>query len=183
MQRLAEIQSAFRDAIVDGNSGRISQALIGGMLPEKRLAVHQRNYQVSLTDSLLTKFPATHWLLGTQCITEAAKCFVRECPPRVPCIAEYGAGFPDFLGRFVPHLLYLRDFAQLEWFVGKAAIAVDEETGVYYLRAGWPVDQLLQIYLTESAPDEFKLAPEDVWLKVRGARGEFQIIRLEANNA
>src|SRR6516164_6692405 len=64
MWRLAEIQSDFRDAVVDGITERISQSLVGGYHPEKRLAIHQRNYQASLTDSLLTRFPATHWLLG-----------------------------------------------------------------------------------------------------------------------
>jgi hypothetical protein len=178
VQRLAEIQSDFRDAVVDGNINALSQTLTGGRLPEKRLAIHQRNYRVSLTDSLLTRFPATHWLLGTQFISEAAKRFVREYPPQVPCIAEYGAGFPEFLGRCAPHLLYVREFAQLEWLVGKAAIDVDRQTGVSYLHASWPVDQLLKIYLSEEAPDEFKLEPEDVWMEVRGARGEFQVIRL-----
>jgi hypothetical protein len=185
MQRLAEIQSGFRAAVVDGNTEKISQALIGGRLPEKRLAIHQRNYRVSLTDSLLTKFPATNWLLGTQFIVEAARRFVRQCPPQVPCIAEYGAGFPDFLGECAPHLPYIREFAQLEWFVGKAAIAVDQQTGVYYFHASWPIDELLKIYLTDNAPDEFAMAPDEVWLEIRGARGEFQVNRLSkgANHA
>jgi len=178
MQRLAEIQSDFRDAVIDRRSTGISQALIGGHYPERRLAIHQRNYQASLTDSLLTRFPATHWLLGTRFITDAASRFVREYPPHAPCIAEYGSDFPDFLGRCAPHLPYIREFAQLEAFVGKAAIAVDQRTGVYYLQASWPVDELLKIYLADNAPDEFKLAPDDVWLEVRGARGEFQVSRL-----
>jgi hypothetical protein len=182
MRRLAEIQSDFRDAVVDGSTERISQILVGGYHPEKRLAIHQRNYQASLTDSLLTRFPATHWLLGTPVITDAAKHFIRECPPQAPCIAEYGSDFPDFLGRCVSHLPYVRDFAQLEWFVGKAAIAVDEPTGVHYLRAGWPVDELLKIYLTDNAPSEFRLSPDDVLLEIRGARGEFQVNRLSMSS-
>jgi hypothetical protein len=178
MRRLAEVQSDFRNAVVDGSTDRISQILVGGVHPEKRLAIHQRNYQASLTDSLLTRFPATHWLLGTRVISDAAKRFARECPPQAPCIAEYGSDFPDFLGRCVSHLPYVRDFAQLEWFVGKAAIAVGEETGLHYLHSSWPVDELFTIYLTDNAPDEFRLSPVDVWLEIRGARGEFQLNRL-----
>jgi hypothetical protein len=82
----------------------------------------------------------------------------------------------------VSHLPYIRDFAHLEWFVGKAAIAVDEEAGVQYLHLNWPVDDLLKIYLTDNAPDEFRLSPDDVWLEVRGARGEFQVNRLSMSS-
>jgi hypothetical protein len=199
MQRLPEIQAHFRDAVVSGDTNGISPALIGGRYPEKRLAIHQRNYHASLTDALLTKFPATEWLLGTRFLAEAAAAFIRECPPRVPCIAEYGIKFPDFLGQRTPHLPYVRDFAQLEWSVGKAAIAVDQapvdvpifaeidslpdrsvtlQTGVHYLYASWPIDELLTAYLTESAPARFELIPADVWIEVRGARGKFQLSRL-----
>src|SRR5215468_2815760 len=126
MQPLHEIQTGFRAAVVHGDSNTISHALIGGRHPEKRLSIHQRNYRASLTDSLLTKFPAAHWLLGTRFLTEAAGRFIRECPPSMPCIAEYGSEFPDFLGQCAPHLPYVRDFAILEWFVGKAVIAIDQ---------------------------------------------------------
>ena len=111
MSRLAEIQSYFRTAVVDGDTRSVSHVLIGGCDPEKRLTVHQRNYQASLIDSLLVKFPATGWLIGTPLLTEAAKHFAREHPPQAPCIAEYGAAFPDFLARCpeTQRLPYLRN--------------------------------------------------------------------------
>src|SRR5689334_3056873 len=122
MPPLYEIQAKFRDAVVHGDRNGISSALIGGLNPEKRLSIHQRNYQASLTDALLTKFPAAQWLFGTRFVTEAAASFIRECPPSMPCIAEYGREFSDFLSQRAPHLPYVRDFAILEWFVGKSAI-------------------------------------------------------------
>src|SRR5215831_11992207 len=158
MQRLSEIQAHFRDVIVHGGTSGIPDAFIGGRHPARRLAIHQRNYQVSLTDALLTKFPGTQWLLGTRFLTEVAGRFIREYPPRVPCIAEYGSDFPDFLGQYASQLPYVRDFARFEWFVGKAAIAVDHpavdlkafsqidslpdtfvtlQTGIQYLHTGW----------------------------------------------
>jgi hypothetical protein len=203
MQPLHEIQAHFRDAVVYGDTNGISHALIGGRHPEKRLGIHQRNYQASLTDALLTKFPAAQWLLGTQVLTEAAGRFIREWPPYMPCIAEYGSEFPDFLGQSVPHLPYVRDFAILEWFVGKAATAVDQpsvdvkafseidslsdtvvtlQTSVHYLHLGWPIDELLTIYLSDSAPAQFELMPKDVWIEIRGSRGEFQVNRLTAED-
>src|SRR5215468_4068652 len=126
MQPLHEIQTGFRAAVVHGDSNGISHALIGGRHPEKRLLIHQRNYHASLTDALLTKFPAVQWLLGTRFLTEAAGRFIRESPPSMPCIAEYGSGFPKFLGQCAPQLPYVRDFAILEWYIGKAAIAIEQ---------------------------------------------------------
>ena len=97
----------------------------------------------------------------------------------------------------------MRWFAELEWHVGHVAIAVDEpalslsdlsslaptsiadatiaiQPGVRYLQAPWPIDELMQLYLMEKAPDHFHLAAVDVQLEIRGARGEFRINRLDA---
>ena|ERR1051326_232165 len=206
MQRLADLQSHFRDAIIHGGTQLVGSFLVGGLQPEKRLRIHQRNYHVSLTEALLTKFPATEWLLGTTFLTEAARRFVRKHPPSAPCIAEYGIAFPEFLEQCdgAGRLPYVREFAQLEWYAGKAAIAVDQsgidrtslsaididalpdalltlQSGLHYLHATRPVDELMRMYLTNTAPDEFKLAPADVWIEVRGARGDFQLERLAAD--
>jgi hypothetical protein len=126
-QRLAEVQSHFRNALIDCDVDQIAPILVGGREPEKRLIIHQRNYETSLVDALQVKFPATGWLIGTPFLTEAARRFTHEHPPQAPCIAEYGAAFPGFLSKHpgVERLLYLRDFAELEWRVGQIAIAVD----------------------------------------------------------
>ncbi len=205
MQRLAEIQSHFRNTLIDGDVGSIAPVLVGGREPEKRLAIHQRNYETSLVDAMLTKFPATGWLVGTPFLTEVARRFVHEHPPQAPCIAEYGAVFPDFLSKHPGSqgTLYLKDFAELEWHIGLAAIAVDAlsisadafsnvapemlpdiqftlQPGLRYLKASWPVDELMKLFLTDTAPDQLELAPGDLWIEVRGARGEFQLDRLDA---
>jgi hypothetical protein len=130
MATLAETQLRLRNAVVQGDAqhvGSLASLLVGGGRPEKRLIVHQRNYRQSLVDALLIKFPATGWLLGTHLLAEAATRFIREYPPQVPCIAEFGAGFPDFLSRcplFV-RAPYVREFAELEWYIGKVAIRID----------------------------------------------------------
>lgn len=203
MQRLANIQLDFRDALIWGDMRRIAPLLAGGHDPVKRLAVHQRNYRTSLVDALLVKFPATGWLVGTPFLTEAAEHFVRKLPPRAPCIAEYGEAFPEFLSLlpFAERLPYLTEFANLEWHIGQVSIAVDAapigseqfsinaggladmrltlQPGLRHLGAQWPVDELMRLYLTETAPDQFRLSPADVWIEVRGARGEFQFARLQ----
>ncbi len=203
MPRLAEIQFHFRQAVIDGDVQRIAPMLVGGREPASRLSVHQRNYETSLVDALLVKFPATGWLIGTPFLTEMARHFVHDHPPQAPCIAEYGAGFPALLSKYgrTERVPYLRDFAELEWHVGQVAIAVDAppmlrdafsivapealpamrltlQPGLHYLRTLWPVDELLKLYLTETAPDRLELTPAEVWIEVRGARGQFQFSRL-----
>ena len=211
MPTLAETQLRFRDAVVHGDMQHVSSLaslLVGGRSPEKRLIVHQRNYRQSLVDALLTKFPATGWLLGTQTLTEAAIRFIRVRPPQAPCIAEFGAGFPDFLSQSpaAVHAPYVREFAELEWYVGKVAIAVsgvpvtlkevstiqaealpdtllELQPGLHYLSTLWPVDELMELYLSETVPEHFELLPAKVRLEVRGARGEFHFSRLDPAEA
>jgi hypothetical protein len=204
MPSLAETQRRLRNAVVTGEATGISDLLVGGRDAQRRLAIHRRHYETSLVTALLGKFPATAWLVGATFLTDAAQAFVRECPPQAPCIAEYGARFPDFLSTRpgAERLPYLRDFAELEWAIGQVSIAigqpalsrdalsgVDEtalpdivfalQPGVRYLHATWPVDDLMTLYLTELAPDQLSLESSDTWIQVRGARGAFDISRLD----
>jgi len=201
---LAEVQAHMRDALVLGNAAPLLPLIIGGRDPRKRLTVHQRHYRASLVEALLTKFPATAWLLGTDGAGEAARAFVHRQPPRAPCIAEFGAAFPDFIAGApgAAQVPYLRDFAVLEWHLGHAAVAIEDtplalaalsaypqealpdlalrlQPGVHYLAAGWPVDELIRLYLEDRAPEQYAIAPAEIWLEIRGARGAFRMTRLD----
>ncbi len=205
MPSLAETQLLIRRAVVAGETASVAPLLVGGRDPERRLAIHQRHYESSLMAAIQTKFPATAWLVGTPFLDGAARQFVQQHAPAAPCIAEYGEEFPRFIGQrpgaaCVP---YLCSFAELEWHLGQVAISVDRpaldlgafstfeantlmdtglilQAGLRYLCASWPVDDLIQLYLTDTAPNEYRLAPAHVWLEVHGARGEFDINRLDA---
>jgi hypothetical protein len=201
---LAETQLRLRRAVVDDDTAGVVPLLIGGRAPERRLSIHRRHYQSSLVTAIRTKFPATTWLMGSPFVDEAAKQFVRRYPPAAPCIAEYGEGFPRFLStcRGADRVPYLHRFAELEWHLGQVAISVDHpaltledfsgvdttalmdaglrlQTGLRYLQTSWPVDDLMKLYLSDTAPHEYRLAAVDVRLEVRGARGSFQINRLD----
>ena len=205
MPSLAEMQLRIRRAVVDGDTAGIAPLLIGGRDPGQRLAIHQRHYRSSLVAAIRTKFPATAWLLGMPFLDEAAQEFVWQHPPATPCIAEYGEEFPRFLSTYLggARVPFLCSFAELEWHLGQVAIAVDRpalaldafsaleintlmdaslmlQAGFRYLHASWPVDDLMKLYLTDTAHSEYRLAPTDVWLEVRGSRGEFHINRLNA---
>jgi hypothetical protein len=201
--QLADIQADVHQAVVAGDEPRIGPLLAGGQDPLKRLQIHRRHYETSLVTALLGKFPATIWLVGSPFVTHAAREYIREYPPRRPCIAEYGEGFPAFLSKSptAERVPYLGDFAALEWHVGQVSIEVDQravfleelsavpgdavpdavmtiQTGMRYLEASWPVDELMKLFLTDSAPGSLQFEPADVCIEMRGARGEFRINRL-----
>ena len=56
------------------------------------------------------------------------------------------------------------------------------QPGLRYLKTSWPVDELIKLYLTETAPNQLEFAPADVWIEVRGARGAFQLNRLDTGD-
>ncbi len=202
MPTLAETQALFRLAVVTGHATGVVPLLENNR--QKRLAIHRRNYQSSLVHALLGKFPAVAWLAGTPFVTEAATSFVEQHPPQRPCIAEYGETFPRFLSTRpgAERTPYLEGFAALEWHIGHMTIAVTEQPitieeislvdpetlsgmrlrlqcGARYLRASWPVDELMKLYLSDGAPDHLVFDPAEVLLEIRGSRGEFHMSRLE----
>jgi hypothetical protein len=184
MPALAEIQEAFRDALVRGDRSAAAPMISGGAHPAGRLAIHQRHYAASLTRALLDRFPATVWLVGSELVADAARSFIREQPPSKPCIAEYGKSFPQHLGAHpaAAAFPYLPQFSELEWHLGQLALATDDSPNVHYLHLNWSLDELIGVYLDDSAPDAFALRHEDVWLEVRGLRGTLEMHRLAVDD-
>jgi hypothetical protein len=200
---LGDVQALISTAMVSREAeAELAPLLVGGRDARLRFAIHQRHYQASLVRSVMETFPATAWLAGSTFVNVAAAAFVCAHPPQSPCIGEYGVAFPQFLASChdCPGA-YVRDFAELEWCVGRIALAVDApplaaedlaamdpvrlasssvvfQAGVGYIESRWPIDELLQFYVTDSAPDQFHMSEMDVRIEVRGARGEFRLRRL-----
>ena len=205
MLSLADVQGRLRAAIVTGTETGIEPFLLGGPDPLWRLAVHRRHYETSLAKVLVGRFPALEWLVGTPFLREAARSFIHARPPSAPCLAEYGEDFPAWIverGR-AAGMPWLAAVAELEWHLGIAALAVDRpplamsmlgvvaasdlpdtrlglQPGLAYLRAAWPADELMQMFLDGSAPQEYVIKPTDLFLEVRGARGVFSMKRFDA---
>ncbi len=203
MSSLVEVQTGVRDALLTGRTSALTGLLRGGGDPEKRLAIHQRHYRVSLVTSLLDRFPATVWLVGSEFVGTAADAFVSRVPPSRPCIAEYGEDFPAFLADWhgAASLPYLQQFAALEWQLARVSLAVDLppvtpadlqiigserlaeaqlllQPGLHHVRLDWALDELFTLYLTDHSPEAFALTPGPVFLEVRGSRGELRLTRL-----
>ena len=202
MPSLSELQSALQRAITADEV--VSLPLVGGHCPAKRLAIHRRHYQASLVETLLRRFPAAQWLLGSQAVIAAAQSYVYLRPPRTACLAEYGGDFPEFLAEQLAggRPPALRSFLALEWVLGEVALCVDHppcqmqqlagvdpaalfeviielQPGLRYFRAGWPVDELIALFLGGHAPSRYVMERGDIHVQIRGARGELRIDRLD----
>ena len=132
MLALRELQSAFRDALLDGHDGEPAGAIGAEILadelsPESRLAVYRHHVLTTLTSVLKETYPVVVRLVGSLFFAYAADTFVRRHPPGSPCLFEYGAGFAGFLAAFPPcrDLVYLPDVARLEWAMHAALHAED----------------------------------------------------------
>jgi Putative DNA-binding domain len=205
MPSLADLQQRVARAIVTGDGELVAATLLGGADPRQRLRIHQRHYETSLTSALRERYPATVWLAGVDLVTAAARAYVRARPPRTPCIAEYGGDFAQFLARYgrAADLPYLRSFAELEHAVADVSISTDVppltwlevanidperlldlhltlQPGLRYLHSAWGVDELMTMYLADSAPATFVLPEADTLLELRGARGTVCMTRLDA---
>ena len=200
---LVDVQRHVRDAIINGDAASIVPLFTGGIHPARRFDIHRRHYEESLTAAITGRFPATRWLIGPVRLEAAARAFVHAHPPTAPCIAEFGTVFPIFLETWpqTAHLTYLPAFADLDWHLGRLAVAVDLaavgardltrldpahladaavtlQAGTHYVDAPWAIDTLFTMYLTDISPESWTLSHEEVHVEVRGARGTFRFSRL-----
>ncbi|HEY7671572.1 MAG TPA: putative DNA-binding domain-containing protein [Gammaproteobacteria bacterium] len=204
MLSLAELQNGVARAMTTGVREPFVAQLVGGANPAKRLDIHVRHYETSLTAALRDKFAACAWLAGADLVSAAARAYVRARPPRQLCIADYGDDFPQFLANYgrARTLPYLESFAALEWAVGQVSIAIDYpplswpdlaevgserlvdsalmlQPGLRYLRSAWGVDQLMTLYLRGTEPERFALPESETFIEVQGARGAVHFARLD----
>jgi hypothetical protein len=124
MPPLRDVQAAFRRALL-ADDGTALAALVDG--DAVGIDVHRNNLFASLGEVLRDSFPSVCRLVDQRFFVYAAHEFIRRHPPQRAVLAEYGAGFADFLADFPPcrHLAYLADVARLEWLMGVAATAAD----------------------------------------------------------
>lgn len=154
MPALREVQTAFRRALLQEDDGALA-ALIAddGVAAVDRLAVHRNNLRISLADALRDTFPVVCRLVDERFFAYAADQFLTTHPPRCACLAEYGAGFADFLAAFPPcrELTYLPDVARLEWLLHVAAHAAEA--------APLPPSSLAVVAAADTPRLVFRLAP------------------------
>jgi hypothetical protein len=128
MPALHELQAAFAAAILEGEAAPLAAAVrADGLAPARRIQLYRNNSLITLSAALQATFPVVCRLVDERFFAFAAQAFIRAAPPRAPRLAEYGAGFAEFLAGFAPAsgLPYLPDVARLEWAVARAFHAPD----------------------------------------------------------
>lgn len=96
--------------------------------PPARFAIHRGTVMESLVQSLGHAFPVARKIATPDNFRVVALAYIRAEPPQRPVLADYGAGFPDFLAGFpaaVADLPFLPDLARLEWALHTAYFAAD----------------------------------------------------------
>ncbi len=197
MPALRDLQAAVRTALLGGDEGPALRLVSGdGIAPAARLAIYRHHVVSTLTDALAGTFPVVRRLVDPRFFAYAAERYLRVDPPAGPCLFEYGATFPDFLGAFAPcrHLAYLPDVARLEWVINAAVHAAEApridptalsavpgaaaprlrlrtHPAVRYLRCAWPVDRVWEAHQEGGCLDELRLVAEEIRLEVRRTSG------------
>lgn len=118
MSRLAEVQRAFTEAVLDANAAvptPLSREASG--VPSRRFGVYRNNVYASLIDVLAGRFPVVMRLVGEDFFRAMARAYVEREPPRSAVLIRYGASLPAFVAGFPPaaSVPYLADIASLEW--------------------------------------------------------------------
>ncbi|MFK7941008.1 MAG: putative DNA-binding domain-containing protein [Roseovarius sp.] len=147
-------QSKFHTALLDPQQP-VPEGLSDGQGQPAgaRFAVYRNNVASSLTEALEISFPVIQNLIGEENFKKVASIFLRQHPPKVPMLAQYGDDMPAFLEGFKPleHLGYLPDVARLE-----QALRVS-----YHAADATPIDpsQLQSLTPQEMAAARFSFAP------------------------
>ncbi len=200
MTTLHEVQNALKRSVLEGEDGAaVAYVEENYLSPGQRLNIYRNTCATTLMNALRLAYPAVQRLVGGEFFDGAARSFIRERPPRSAYLNEYGAEFPDFLGRFSPaaSVPYLPDVARLEWAVNCALHAPDTEPlevaclaeipmtshdlvcfvphlAVQLVRSDYPVDTIWRAVLEQDdvALSQIDLAAGPIWLIVqRGPQG------------
>jgi hypothetical protein len=118
MLALRELQARFTDSLFATEDPTLLDLVDGdGLDAQARLAFYRHHVFTTLTATLEAAYPVVCRLVDRRFFGYAADAFIRREPPIGPCLGEYGAAFPDFLGSFPAcgALPYLPDVARLEW--------------------------------------------------------------------
>lgn len=206
MLKLHDVQSGVRLAVLGHERPEIIAAILGEESEAgARLRIHRHHLLLSLTEALKANFPVTCRVVDPRFFGYAADAFIRAHPPGAPCLAEYGARFPDFLRAFEPAraLPYLGDLARLEWAVLEARNAADAapiapeslrhvpvvdypnltlQLGPSYhlLRTVWAVERIWAAHQEGEPQEPIDLGSEGSRLLVRRRGAEIEVETVDA---
>jgi hypothetical protein len=205
MLKLPDLQNGVLLAVLGRSRPEIIAAILGEEgEAEARLRIHRHHILTSLTEALKANFPVVCRVVDARFFGYAADAFIRLHPPSAPCLAEYGAEFPDFIRAFEPAraLPYLGDLARLEWAVMEARNAPDAapiaaeslrqvavvdypdltlqlDPSLRLIRTLWPVERIWAAHQDPEPAEPIQLGSEGSRLIVRRRGAEIEVESVE----
>jgi hypothetical protein len=147
---LAELQHDFARA-VRGDALAVPRLGIdaAGLNAERRVGVYRNHHRISLAGALAANFPTVVKVIGEPAFQALALSYLAIDPPRDPCLAAYGEGFPAFVESDprAQRLVYLGDVARLDWARNVADRADDLPTFSAHCMASLDEGQLAALRL------------------------------------
>jgi len=191
---LRELQRDVGRALLGhGDEAAAAAVVEDGLTAQARLGIYRHHVFTTLTAALQATFPVVGRLVDERFFAYAADQYIRVDPPASPCLFEYGATFPAFLGGFpaCEGLRYLADVARLEWALSRALHAPDHvaleaaalraqlsevdgqevfslDPSLSLVASPWPIDRIWRVNQPEADPDAtVDLSAGEVRLEVR----------------
>lgn len=117
---LPELQHTLIKAIFQRDQLAVAAELVktqGSLTSEQRVGIYRNSAHGILLDYLESLYPVCLELVGTEFFGRAAHSFIDQAPPTRPFLAEYGAGFVDYLTEHpaLQDMLWIVEVVKLEW--------------------------------------------------------------------
>lgn len=187
MQRLADFQRDFANALLDGD-GKLLRKNVAtdGISASERLEIYRSNIITTLRDVLESVYPVILRLVGGDYFCQVARGFVARHPPRQRSLIAYGGEFPWYLA-IQPSAAahpYLCDVARLEWACHQAFHAPDAEASNFSCLLDVPADAWpgARVRLTPSLQlirSDYPI--ERIWRENQPDRSEPPLIELRSS--
>lgn len=119
MLALRDLQFAFRDALLHGDTGAMVLSVrASGVAPARRVDVYRNNVFHNYSEALRAVYPVVERLVGQAFFAGAAREYILAHSSVSGDLHDFGHEFGEFLDSFPPAetLPYLGDVARLEWF-------------------------------------------------------------------
>src|SRR5882724_10782337 len=126
MASLRDMQNAFADAVLGGNTARIATLIVGDDVPAaERVGIYRNNAQTGFADTLAAEFPIVEQLGGKDWFKQTAHAYQRKYPSRSGNLHHVGERFADYLRDLLngTDYAYFGDVAALEWAYQEVLVA------------------------------------------------------------